>query len=181
MSHPQITPRTLIAGAAAAGVAASLPRTAFAAETRFPGKISFVEPAPDTLKTQNLTSSSNSASSTASTATAVYYNALFEVPNPQGRLLTSMTVQVTVVVGKATGVVTIPSTAIRRGRGGPVVEVLDAEGKPSTRKVTVGLDNKIVAEIKSGLQAGERVVTSRATGGPNAAGQMRRPRSPFGF
>lgn len=150
-------------------------------ETRFPGKISFVEPAPDTLKTQNLTSSSNSASSTASTATAVYYNALFEVPNPQGRLLTSMTVQVTVVVGKATGVVTIPSTAIRRGRGGPVVEVLDAEGKPSTRKVTVGLDNKIVAEIKSGLQAGERVVTSRATGGPNAAGQMRRPRSPFGF
>lgn len=150
-------------------------------ETRFPGKISFVEPAPDTLKTQNLTSSSNSASSTASTATAVYYNALFEVPNPQGRLLTSMTVQVTVVVGKATGVVTIPSTAIRRGRGGPVVEVLDAEGKPSTRKVTVGLDNKIVAEIKSGLQAGERVVTARATGGPNAAGQMRRPRSPFGF
>jgi macrolide-specific efflux system membrane fusion protein len=150
-------------------------------DTRFPGKISYVEPAPDRLKTQNMTSSSNSASSSAATATAVYYNALFEVPNPQGRLLTSMTVQVTIVVGKATGVVTIPSTAIRRGRGGTVVEVLDAEGSPSTRKVTVGLDNKIVAEITSGLKAGERAVTARATGGPNAAGQMRRPRSPFGF
>lgn len=150
-------------------------------DTRFPGRISFVEPAPDTLKTQNMNSSSTSTSSSAATATAVYYNALFEVPNSQGRLLTSMTVQVTVVVGKATGVVTIPSTAIRRGRGGTVVEVLDDEGKPAMRKVTVGLDNKIVAEITSGLKAGERVVTARASGGPTAAGQTRRPRSPFGF
>jgi hypothetical protein len=32
-------------------------------DTRFPGKISFVEPAPDTLKTQNMSSSSTSTSS----------------------------------------------------------------------------------------------------------------------
>jgi len=150
-------------------------------DTRFPGKISFVEPAPETLKSQNLNSSSTSTSASAATATAIYYNAIFEVPNPQGRLLTSMTVQVTVVVGKATGVVTVPSTAIRRRPGGTFLEVLDEEGKPSQRKVTVGLDNKIVAEISAGLKAGERVVTARAAGGPNAAGPTRRPRSPFGF
>lgn len=150
-------------------------------DTRFPGRISFVEPAPDTLKTQNLNSSSTSTSATAATATAIYYNALFEVPNPQGRLLTSMTVQVTVVVGRAAGVVTVPSTAIRRRSSGAFLDVLDADGNPVARKVTVGLDNKIVAEISSGLKAGERVVTARARGGPTAAGQTRRSRSPFGF
>lgn len=153
-----------------------------APDQRFPGKISFVEPAPDTLKTQNASSSSlASNSSSAATTTAVYYNALFEVPNADGRLLTSMTAQVTIVVGRARGVVTVPSTAIRRRGDNAFVDVVDDEGRPVPRKVTVGLDNKIVAEISSGLKAGERVVTARSAAGPNAAGPARRSRSPFGF
>lgn len=153
-----------------------------APESRFPGKITFVEPAPDTLKTQNASSSSQSASSsTSSSATAVYYNALFEVPNPDGRLLTSMTAQVTVVVGRARGVVTVPSTAIRRRGGQAVVEVVGEGGQPEPRKVTVGLDNKILAEITSGLKAGERVVTARISGDSTATRPGRRSRSPFGF
>ncbi|TCR63106.1 efflux RND transporter periplasmic adaptor subunit [Bosea sp. BK604] len=153
-----------------------------APDQRFPGKISFVEPAPDTLKTQNASSSSlASNSSSAATTTAVYYNALFEVPNPDGRLLTSMTAQVTVVVGRARAVVTVPSTAIRRRGENAFVDVLGEEGRPAPRKVTVGLDNKIVAEISSGLKAGERVVTTRNSGGPDATRPARARRSPFGF
>jgi macrolide-specific efflux system membrane fusion protein len=151
-----------------------------APERRFPGKVRFVEPAPDTLKTQNA-SSSSAASSTSSTTAAIYYNALFEVPNPDGYLLTSMTAQVTVVVGSAKDAVLVPSTAVRRRGRESFVDVVDGSGGSQPRKVTVGLDNKIQAEITSGLKAGERVVTARATGGPNAAGQMRRRSSPFGF
>lgn len=153
-----------------------------APEQRFPGKISFVEPAPDTLKTQNTTSSSSTSSSSSSSSTsAVYYNALFEVPNPEGRLLTSMTAQVTVIVGRAQNVVTIPSNAVRRRGAGALVDVLGTDGKLEQREVTVGLDNKIVAEISSGLSAGERVVTARSTGAPDTARQAPRPRPPFGF
>ncbi|CAH1668806.1 Macrolide-specific efflux protein MacA [Hyphomicrobiales bacterium] len=153
-----------------------------APEQRFPGRISFVEPAPDTLKTQNTTSSATASSnSSASSTSAVYYNAWFEVPNPDGRLLTSMTAQVTVIVGRAQNVVTVPSTAVRRRGPNAFVDVLGEDGKPVARKVTVGLDNKIVAEITSGLKAGERVVTTRSAGGPDATRQTRRPRSPFGF
>lgn len=153
-----------------------------APEQRFPGRISFVEPAPDTLKTQNMTSSSTASSSASSSSTsAVYYNAWFEVPNPDGRLLTSMTAQVTVIVGRARNVVTVPSTAIRRRGPNAFVDVLGADGKPEQRKVTIGLDNKIVAEITAGLTAGERVVTARSNGGPDATRPTRRSRSPFGF
>lgn len=154
-------------------------------DRRYPGRIAFVEPAPDTLKTQNATSSTSSSgtsSSSSSTSSAIYYNALFDVPNPEGRLLTSMTTQVTVVVGSARGVVTVPSTAIRRRQGGTFVDIPGEDGKAVPRKVTVGLDNKILAEITSGLKAGERIVSvqagAAAGGGP---GGMRRPASPFGF
>ncbi|MGO4668723.1 efflux RND transporter periplasmic adaptor subunit [Bosea sp. 2RAB26] len=149
-----------------------------APDRRFPGRIAFVEPAPDTLKTQNTSSASASSGTNASsTSSAIYYNALFEVPNSDGRLLTSMTVQVTVVVGRVQGVVTVPSTAIRRRGGEPWLDVVGDDGKPAPRKVTVGLDNKIVAEISSGLKAGERVVIAH-TGSPAAA---RRMRGPLGF
>ncbi|MGO4738546.1 efflux RND transporter periplasmic adaptor subunit [Bosea sp. 2KB_26] len=152
-----------------------------APDRRFPGRIAFVEPAPDTLKTQNTSSASASSSSnSASTSSAIYYNALFEVPNTDGRLLTSMTVQVTVVVGRVRGVVTVPSTAIRRRGGETWLDVVGDDGKPAPRKVTVGLDNKIVAEISSGLKAGERVVTAR-TSGAGAPGAARRMRGPLGF
>lgn len=152
-----------------------------APEQRFPGKISVVEPAPDALKTQNANSSSSTASSTSSSTAAIYYNAIFETPNPDGRLLTSMTTQVTVIVGRARNVVTIPSTAIRRRGDNMFVEVLDEIGRPVRRNIKVGLDNKIVAEIKDGLKAGERVVTARAGGGPDATRAQRARRSPFGF
>ncbi len=153
-----------------------------APERRFPGKISYVEPAPDTLKTQNMTSSSSaSSSSSAASTSAVYYNALFEVPNPEGRLLTSMTAQVTVIVGRAQNVLTVPSTAVRRRGPNAFVDVLGSDGKPEQRKVTTGLDNKIVVEITSGLKTGERVVTTRSSGGPDATRPARARRSPFGF
>ncbi|GAU85152.1 efflux RND transporter periplasmic adaptor subunit [Bosea sp. BIWAKO-01] len=149
-----------------------------APDRRFPGRIAFVEPAPDTLKTQNTSSASaSSGTNSSSTSSAIYYNALFEVPNSDGRLLTSMTVQVTVVVGRVRGVVTVPSTAIRRRGGELLLDVVGDDGKPAPRKVTVGLDNKIVAEISSGLKAGERVVVAHA-GSPAAA---RRMRGPLGF
>lgn len=153
-----------------------------APERRFPGKLSFVEPAPETLKTQNVSSSSAaSAGSSSSSAAAIYYNALFHVPNAEGQLLTSMTAQVTVVVGSAKGAVIVPSAAIRRRGGESFVDVVD-EGGSRPRKVQVGLDNKIQAQIVSGLSAGERVVTARSTGAPLDAPQMRRrQRSPFGF
>lgn len=150
-------------------------------DRRFPGRLTFVEPAPDTLKTQSTSSSSATSSSSSSTSTAVYYNALFEVPNPDGRLLTSMTVQVTVVVGQARNVLTVPSTAVQRRGPGSFVDVVEADGQATPRKVEVGLDNKIVAEIRSGLKAGERVVTVRSSGGARAGMAMRRPPSPFGF
>jgi len=91
---------------------------------------------------------------------AIYYNALFEVPNPNNELLPAMTAEVHVVLDEAKNVVTVPLTALgpRDANGQATVRVLSDDGKVSDRKITIGLTNHSLAEVKSGLKAGEKVV-----------------------
>lgn len=153
-----------------------------APDRRVKVKIAFVEPAPDTLKSQSSgNASASSGTSSSSSSSAIYYNALFEVPNPDGRLLTSMTVQVSIVVGRAQGVVVVPSTALRRRVDGTWLDVVGPDGNAVPRKVRVGLDNRILAEIASGLAVGERVLVARPPSAVGPAGAAHRLRGPLGF
>ncbi len=128
-----------------------------------------IDPAPDTIRsdsavtgTSSTTSTSSSSSSSAS-STAVYYYGWFDVPNPDGLLATYMTAQVKIVTGAARGVVTIPKAALSPAgpKGERSVDVVGADGRIATRAVVVGRDDKTTVEIRSGLSAGERVVTGR--------------------
>ncbi|WP_336944257.1 efflux RND transporter periplasmic adaptor subunit [Acinetobacter modestus] len=69
-----------------------------------------VEPAPNSINTETTNTSSSSSS------TAVYYNALFDVPNEDGKLRIDMTAQVYIVLAEAKNVLTIPAAAIQARR-----------------------------------------------------------------
>ena len=66
-----------------------------------------VEPAPKSINTETSNSSSSSSS------TAVYYNALFDVPNEDGKLRIDMTAQVYIILDEAKNVLTIPAAAVQ--------------------------------------------------------------------
>ncbi|WP_085315702.1 efflux RND transporter periplasmic adaptor subunit [Derxia lacustris] len=120
-----------------------------------------VEPAPDSISTSSSTSSSSSSTtSSTSSATAVYYNGLFDIPNPDGRLRISMTAEVHVVLAEAKGALTIPATALgaRHADGRVEVRVLGADGRPEPRLVRTGLDNNVTVQLLDGLKAGDEVV-----------------------
>ena len=68
-----------------------------------------VEPAPNSINTETTNTSSSSS-------TAVYYNALFDVPNEDGKLRIDMTAQVYIVLAEAKNVLTIPAAAIQTKR-----------------------------------------------------------------
>jgi RND family efflux transporter MFP subunit len=70
-----------------------------------------------------------------------------------------MSADIQVTTASATNVLTIPSAALRGSAGSYAVQVLDSAGLPQARQVTVGLVTNTLAEIKSGLSAGESVVT----------------------
>jgi macrolide-specific efflux system membrane fusion protein len=93
----------------------------------------------------------------------VLYNALFDVPNPDGALMTQMTAQVFFVVATAKDAVLVPAAAVRRAADGRAsVRVIGAEGKLEIRDMKPGLSNRVYTQVLSGLEPGERVATSGA-------------------
>lgn len=157
---------------------------------RYHATLDSIEPAPESVTSDSSlgSSASSSSSSSSSSSEAIYYNGVFTARNPEGRLRTYMTTEVHIVLAAATSVVTIPASALGRGAtgdggadGSDTVQVMDRDGRITARKVVVGLNDKIVAEIRSGLEAGERVVTGQlaATTAPASSGPGGGP--PMGF
>lgn len=132
-----------------------------------------VNPAPSSIAND---SSSSSSSSSSSASSAVYYNALFDVENPDGTLRIDMTAQVSVMLKQAKGVLTIPAVALgpKTRDGQYMVRVADADGMPTPRKVKIGINNGATAEVLSGLKEGEKVVVGEggaAVGGSGSGGR----------
>lgn len=145
-------------------------------QRRFRAEVREVEPAPSEIKD----------SDTISTDSAIYYNGILEVDNPDHKLRIGMTTQVTIILAEARDVLTVPASALQRRGRDYVVQVVNALGISSEQKVEVGLNDKITAEIKSGLEEGQKVVTgqrgaSAQAGGASSSGQNRRMGPPMGF
>ena len=132
-----------------------------------------VNPAPASIASE---SSSSSGSSGSSTSSAVYYNALFDVENPDGTLRIDMTAQVSVLLKQASNALLVPAVALGpKTREGQTVRVVGADGQPQRRTVTVGINNGANAQILSGLQEGERVVVGEGGAASGSAGSGRAP------
>lgn len=76
-------------------------------ETKHYATLRQVEPAPSSINNES------SNSSTSSSSTAVYYNALFDVPNEDGKLRIDMTAQVYIILDEARNVLTVSAAAIQ--------------------------------------------------------------------
>ncbi|MBP7451988.1 MAG: efflux RND transporter periplasmic adaptor subunit [Ottowia sp.] len=131
--------------------------------TRHESKIAQVEPAPESI-TQEAGSGLAAGAAGVGTNRAVYYNAVFDVPNAEGRLRPSMTAQVSVLTASEANAVLVPAAALGPidASGKTQAKVVDASGKVSQREVRVGLRTNTTAAVLSGLQAGENVVVGDA-------------------
>ncbi|MWN32399.1 efflux RND transporter periplasmic adaptor subunit [Gilliamella sp. Pra-s65] len=121
-----------------------------------------IEPAPESINTE--TNAISSSSST--TKSAIYYNGLFDVDNPDHVLRISMTAQVYIVLSEAKDVLTIPSQAIQKklGNNKAIVYLLNQSKEIEEREVTLGIDNNVNVEVKSGVKEGDTIVVSSANG-----------------
>jgi macrolide-specific efflux system membrane fusion protein len=127
-------------------------------DVQIDAKLREIEPAPTSINSDSTT-----------TDTAIYYNGLFDVPNPDHKLRISMTAQVTIVLGEAENTLVLPSGLLtHKGRdGNPIVQVYDPQTqKSSPRPVKVGLDNNVMAQITDGLSEGDLVVQGNAPSVP---------------
>src|SRR5664279_1730007 len=95
----------------------------------------------------------------------VFYDVLFDIPNPERELKIQMTAQVFIVLAQAKGVLMIPASAIgNAGEGSEVeVKVLKSDGSVEERTVQVGIKSELMAEVKFGLKENERIVLRGAS------------------
>lgn len=103
------------------------------------GKVEFVENAVD-----------------ASTGT-VTVKAVF--PNPSGTLWPGQFVDVTLVLGIEKGAMVVPAPAVLPGQKGTYVYLVKGDGTVEARPVAVARSTDRVAVLRSGLAAGDKVVT----------------------
>ncbi len=142
---------------------------------RYEATLRGVEPVPESDQTDAKVTASTS------TTTAIYYNGLFDVPNPDGKLRVLMTAQVNIVLNKADHALVIPASALgKRDRKTRTYAVSVLEGPPgaqkvSTRQVKIGLNNRVQAQVLDGLKEGDLVVVGEATGGGSTTGMRRGP------
>lgn len=81
-----------------------------------------------------------------------------DVKNPDLTIDPGMYADTTLQLAKASNVPTIPIGALLLRDGEDRVEVLDSKNRVQIRSVQVGLRGSRLAEIKSGLEPGERVI-----------------------
>ncbi len=123
----------------------------------FKGKLRAIDPAPES-ESDSTSSSSTSSSSTSST-TAIYYNALFDVPNPDNTLRVSMTAQVTIQLGESLNALTIPLSVLGRETGENRYEVMLLDhDHPVQREITTGRKDSVRIEVLQGLAEGDRLI-----------------------
>lgn len=151
-----------------------------------------IEPAPEKI------------SDTSSTDAAIYYVGYIEVPNTERRFRIDMTAQVYIVINQAKDALLIPSAALQpAGKTGKSkksknvstkntvtnvdsdstatmanVRVLKADGTVVEQAVKVGINNRVNAEILSGLKKGDKVILSEEgpdSGSKGGGGRGGRP------
>ena len=103
------------------------------------------------------------AGGTKSAGGVVSYAITIALPTAPAGIAPSMTADVAITTAIATGVLSVPSSAIGGTAGAYTVQVYDGPGTAHAVAVEVGLMTATQAEVKSGLSAGATVVTGIAT------------------
>ncbi|HEY0295074.1 MAG TPA: efflux RND transporter periplasmic adaptor subunit [Bordetella sp.] len=130
-------------------------------DRRWTGKVRQILPAPPN-PSESESSDSQKASSVPTAGKVVLYTVLFDVDNADGALMPQMSAQVFFVEAAAHGVVLAPLTAMQAEPGKPdryAAQVQESGGRLVAREVRTGVRDRLQAEVLSGLQPGDRLVT----------------------
>ncbi|MET3589167.1 macrolide-specific efflux system membrane fusion protein [Bartonella silvatica] len=135
-------------------------------QRRYEGVLERVEPAPESVRADESINPGSFGNSSSLVTSAIYYNGIIHVDNKDNFLRTYMTVQIHIVLGRAQNVLLVPTVALRdeTKERKAWVSVLEGGNKVVAKQVTIGLNNKVMAEVVSGLKEGDVVITGSSDG-----------------
>ncbi len=98
----------------------------------------------------------------------MYYIGYLDVDNSEGKFRIDMTAQVNIIINAVRGVLVVPSSAIETKDGKSTVRIIGEDGFAKPVEVEVGIDNRVNAEIKSGLNKGDVIVIGEQSQGQSS-------------
>jgi macrolide-specific efflux system membrane fusion protein len=110
----------------------------------------------------------------------VFYDVLFDIPNPERVLKIQMTAQVFIVLAEAKSVLLVPVAAIGNAAEGAQIQVrvLKPDGSIELRTVKIGIKSEISAEVKEGLGEKELVIIGETTSKGSAGSALSARKGP---
>lgn len=135
-------------------------------DTQYESTLRAIEPAPTGIEDDDDNTDDE----------AVYYNGLFDIANPDHRLRVWMTAEVTITLNEVENALIVPSAALSGPNkdGQYTVRVLDDEGAPVEKPVTVGMNTNINAQIISGISENDDIVIGATSGAVATSQSIRR-------
>lgn len=115
-------------------------------------------------------------SESASDTEAVYYYANILINNEDKKLYIGMSTINTITIADAQDVLLVPTLALKKQGNKTFVNVLTANNQVEQREVSTGLADDMNTEIRSGLQDGEKVISSQVASGEQVGSSGRGPR-----
>lgn len=143
--------------------------------TKYHGVLRAIEPGPTLL-------TGDDSSLKIGDSEAIYYNALFDVENPENLLRFGMTAQVSIILKDSEDALLVPSQVLvkKSGRNPSYQVLVKNNDNAEYRDVTVGINNKVYAQILSGLNEGDEIVIGQSSGGESTTQMPTRGRSRSG-
>lgn len=138
-----------------------------APEHKFRGVVRAIEPGPTLL-------TGNDSELNIGDNDAIYYNALFDIENSEHLLRIGMTAQVSIILESANDAMLIPSQVLTRKLAGSNqyrVPVLVNERR-EMRDIEIGINNKVQAQVVSGLVPGEQVIIGQSSAAKSSSSKM---------
>jgi len=93
----------------------------------------------------------------------VTYEADITLDGSDERIKSGMTASVTIILEERKNVLLVPSEAVRRAKGGTVVEKIGENGEITEQRVKTGLNDGSNVEIIEGLEEGDTVVVRQGS------------------
>lgn len=112
---------------------------------KFDGVLASISPAPE---------------KSSSSSQAVYYTGYINVDNKDRKLRIGMTTEVNIIIDEVADTLVIPSSALIDKDGQTQVKVMTQDGQTLEKPVKIGLNNRIQAQVLSGLSLGDTIVVS---------------------
>ncbi len=99
----------------------------------------------------------------------VSYNVKIALDLPNPLVKSGMSDSVSIITQTKPDVLLVPNAAVSTKQGVSTVQVMESNGIPSERQVTIGSSSDTMTEIVSGLSEGDNVVTQTITSATTAA------------